>query len=268
MPGIAQVFDDGAGSVHRLDVERLRQKLVATGTAPVWQRADTADDRAVPAHEALAPLLPGGTLARGTIVSLPHRVAPPVGGGCDYLSLALLAGATAGGSWVAAVNFPGFGIAAASGLGAALSRILLVDAGERWLEAVNLLAGAVDMVLVPAPARASAEQQRRIGARVRVTERQRGCVLLFTGEWAGAHMWMRTERPQWGGLGDGTGNLTGRRVTIVAGGRGANGQQREVDVMLPAADGSLRTAAEGSGAFGEFGFEPPEAGEPPRLRIA
>ena len=268
MPAVAHVFDDGAGSVHRLDIKRLRQKLAATGTAPAWQRTDTAEERAVPVPPALMSLVPGGTLARGTIVSLPHRVAPPIGGGCSYLALALLAGATADGSWVGAVNYPGFGIAAASGLGAVLSRILLVEAGDRWLEAVHLLAGAVDVVLVPAPARASDEQQRRVGARVRVTERQRGCVLLFTGEWPGAHMWMRTEQPVWSGLGSGTGHLTGRRVTVVAGGRGANGREREVDVMLPAGDGTLRAGTQESGEFGEFDLGVPEVGEQPRLRIA
>lgn len=265
MPGIAHAFDEGAGSVHRLDVERLRKVVASTGTAPAWQRTGTAEERVVPVHSALAPLLPGGMLARGTIVSLPHWVAPPMGGGCSYLALAMLAGATAGGSWVAAVNYPGFGIAAASGLGAVLSRILLVEAGERWWEAVALLAGAVDMVLVPAPERSTAAQERGVAARVRVTDRQRGCALLFTGSWPGAHLSMRIERPVWGGLGQGTGNLTGRRVAVVAGGRRAGGQEREVDVMLPDGDGALRPAVQEPGSIGVPELED---GRPPRLRIA
>ncbi|MFD0634231.1 hypothetical protein ACFQ9X_24450 [Catenulispora yoronensis] len=72
----------------------------------------------------------------------------------SYLALALAAGASAGGAWCGVVGLPGFGIAAASGMGADLGRFLMVDEpGERWAEAVNVLAGAVDVVLVRPPRR-------------------------------------------------------------------------------------------------------------------
>jgi hypothetical protein len=67
----------------------------------------------------------------------------------SYLALGLLAGATAGGAWAAAVGCPNFGIRAAAELGGALERFLLLDEpGDRWPEAVALLANAVDIVLL------------------------------------------------------------------------------------------------------------------------
>jgi hypothetical protein len=138
------------------------------------------------------------------------------------------------------IGLPNFGIAAASGLGADLSKVLMLDdPGERWLDATAILAGAVDLVLLHAPRRPNATQLRRLAQRVRPTERQRGCVLVVTSPWEAAHLALTTRDPQWNGLGDGTGNLTGRHVTITATGRVTRGRQREVQVWLPARDGTV-----------------------------
>jgi hypothetical protein len=267
----AQVFDESGPRDRAADVARLRLLLTDSGTAPERRHADEATGQAgIPVHPALAPLLPKAGLARGTIVAMPHRVAPdPAGDGCpSYLALAMIAGATAGGAWAAVVNVPSLGIAALNGLGADLRRVLLVEAGDRWLDALDVLAPAVDVVLLASPGRTTAEQQRRVAARVRPTARQRGSVLLVAGAWGGAQLTLRTDRPRWSGLGDGFGNLTGRRVTVTADGRGANGRSREVDLMLPAGDGTVRAAAEESGEVGMPGLGGPDFDERPRLRIA
>src|SRR5262245_20127568 len=55
-----------------------------------------ANERLLPVLDPLAPLLPGGGLRRGSVVS--------VASGSTSLALALLAGASAAGSWCAAVG--------------------------------------------------------------------------------------------------------------------------------------------------------------------
>lgn len=227
---------------------RLRQHLVDSGTAlesraeVQARRREPADGGDIPVHALLRPLVPGGVLERGTIVAAPPRVGGtfPRAGAVSYLTLALIAGATAGGAWAGVIGFPNFGIAAASGLGADLSKVLMLDdPGERWLDATAVLAGAVDLVLLHAPRRPNATQLRRLAQRVRPTERQRGCVLVVTSPWEAAHLALTTRDPQWSGLGDGTGNLTGRRVTITATGRVTRGHEREVKLWLPAMDGTV-----------------------------
>ena len=221
----------------------LPRQLVANGTAPEVRHRGLADGGDIPLHQLLRPLVPGGSLARGTIVAAPPRIGALAAGagGISYATLALVAGATAGGAWAGAIGFPNFGIAAASGLGADLSKMLMLDEpGERWPDAVAVLAGAVDLVLLHAPRRPNATQLRRLANRIRPADRQRGCALVVTSAWEGAHLTLSTESPHWAGLGDGSGNLTQRRVTISAAGRAAHGQHREVDLWLPAVDGTMR----------------------------
>ena len=225
-------------------IARLRKQLVDNGTAPEARHREPADGGDIPLHPLLRPLVPGGILARGTIVTAPPRGGlespAPGDGAVTYATLALVAGATAGGAWAGVVGFPNFGIAAASGLGADLSKMLLLDEpGERWLDAAAVLAGAVDLVLLHAPRRPNATQLRRLTHRVRPGDRQRGCVLVVTGPWETAHLTLTVENPRWEGLGDGTGNLTRRRVTIGATGKATRGQQREVELWLPTAEGTI-----------------------------
>lgn len=249
---------------------RLRQHLLDNGTAPEAQarRCEPADGGDIPVHRLLRPLVPGGVLTRGTIVAAPPRAGAPFAGSgaISYLTLALIAGATAGGAWAAVIGYPNFGIAAASRLGADLSKILLLDhPGDRWADAAAILAGAADLVLLHAPQRPNAAQLRRLTHQLRPTDRQRGCVLVVTSPWEAAHLALVVREPRWEGLGDGTGNLTGRHVTIDATGRATHGQRRELDLWLPTADGGIGAEEE------EDGVSIPEqepGAERPRLRIA
>jgi hypothetical protein len=138
------------------------------------------------------------------------------------------------------IGYPNFGIAAASGLGADLSKILLLDRpGDRWADAAAVLAGAADLVLLHAPRRPDAAQVRRLTHRLRPTERQRGCVLVVTSPWEAAHIALVVREARWEGVGEGTGNLAGRHVTIDATGRATHGRRREIELWLPTADGSI-----------------------------
>jgi hypothetical protein len=235
--------EDRAAAVARLrvlvggDVSGAGPEPGRTAATDNAEGAGAAD---VPVLPALRTLVPSGALRRGGVLAVGDRVRP-WGDAPSYLALALAAGASAGGGWCGVVGLPAFGIAAASGMGADLGRFLMVDEpGERWAEAVAVLAGAVDLVLVRPPRRPVGEQVRRIGARIRRTARQRGAALVVAGEWPGADLRLRMTHAAWSGLGDGTGHLTGRQATITADGRGSAGRERTARLWLPAADGAVR----------------------------
>src|SRR6185312_15618563 len=97
---LAQVFDSEDSRRDRgAEAERLRAFLRESGTAPEQRNRGPAQGGAIPLHECLSPLVPGGVLNRGTIIALPPRAEPKsdFGAGPGYLALGLLAGATAGG---------------------------------------------------------------------------------------------------------------------------------------------------------------------------
>ena len=215
------------------DPRQLRE--VADRARPVV----LAGERVLPVVPALGSLFPDGGLRRGSTVS--------VGGGpaASSLALAVVAAASSLGSWCAAVGWPSLGVAAAAELGVALERFPLVAWPASLSEGPTIVAAlldAFDVVLVRAPSRGlRLGDARRLSARAR----ERGAVLVHVGsDVEGADVRLTTERPEWHGLGDGHGHLTGRTVDVVAGGRGAASRQRRVRVWLPAPDGGVTEAPE------------------------
>ncbi|MFP5320079.1 MAG: hypothetical protein ACLGI2_17525 [Acidimicrobiia bacterium] len=200
-----------------------------------------AGERLLPVLDPLAPLLPGGGLRRGTVVGV---------SGSTSLALALLAGASAAGSWCGAVGLPSLGVVAAAELGVALERFPLVAApagGEEWAWAVAALLDGVDVVLARPPSPVPARNARRLAARAR----ERSAVLVVTGvartPWPA--LWpealdgrLEAESAVWEGVGEGHGRLRARRVEVVAGGRGAATRPRRVSLWLPGPDGGVATA--------------------------
>ncbi|HEX8805212.1 MAG TPA: hypothetical protein VF743_13490, partial [Acidimicrobiales bacterium] len=82
--------------------EALVPQAVALGELAERVRpAALARDRLLPALPPLQPLLPGGALRRGTVVAVD---AGPGAGGTTSLALALAAGPSQAGSWVAVVG--------------------------------------------------------------------------------------------------------------------------------------------------------------------
>jgi hypothetical protein len=191
-----------------------------------------AGERLLPVVSALQPLLPGRGLRRGTTVAVGRSAA---------LALALVAGASAAGSWVAAVGLPDLGIVAAAESGIALERLTLVPApGARaWPIVVAALLDAVDVVLVRPPAGLPAGQARRLAARAR----ERGAVLVPLGSWSEpADLRLAVVSSDWQGLGQGHGRLLARRVEVVASGRGAATRERRLPLWLPGPDGTIAPA--------------------------
>jgi hypothetical protein len=203
-----------------------------------------ARDRTVPVVRALQGLVPDGGLVRGSVVG--------VGGeaGATSLALALAAGPSAAGSWVAVVGHPDLGLALADEVGVALDRLALVDepTPEHWAGVVAALIGAVDLVVVAPPRRARAADVRRLAARAR----ERGTVLVQTtapgpgsarGSVGGAglefDLRLQVVASSWQGVGSGHGHLRARRLTVDAGGRRRAARPRRAELWLPDERGQI-----------------------------
>jgi hypothetical protein len=195
-----------------------------------------AAERLLPVVPALRPLLPGQGLRRGSTVAVSRSAA---------LALALVAGASAAGSWAAAVGLPDLGMVAAAEAGIALERLALVPApGARaWPAVVAALLDAVDVVLVRSPAGLPAREARRLAARAR----ERGAVLVPLGAWPEApDLRLAVTASAWRGLGQGHGRLEARWVEVAVGGRGAAARERRAGLWLPGPDGTAALAVPGA----------------------
>ena len=195
-----------------------------------------ADARVLPVLGALEPLFPTRGLKRGSVVSV---------AGSTSLALSLLAAASAQGSWCAAVGMPALGLAAAAELGVALERFPLVPSPGRaagaggWAWVVAALVDACDVVIARPPRRLAGADARRLTARVR----ERGAVLVVAGPWPeAAEVRLTVASSAWEGLGPGYGRLLGRRVEVVAGGRGAAARERRLGLWLPHPEGGIGIA--------------------------
>ena len=205
---------------------------VATLVAPVA----LAGERLLPVLPALRPLLPGAGLRRGSVVAV---------AGSASLALAVVAAASAEGSWGAAVGVPALGPVAAAELGIVLERFPLVpttgtDGPGGWAAVVAALLDALDVVVARPDRSVRPSDARRLAARAR----ERGSVLVAVGGalWPAADVRLTVARAEWVGLGGGWGRLRGRRLEVVAGGRGSAARERRVALWLPHPDGGVAPA--------------------------
>ena len=256
------MFDDVGVDRSIADLRALlarTQRESARLPAVTVASADPVTRGVLPVLPALQALFPAGGLRRGTAVEVAVRedavaVGPrgrrtseggyaerPETGGCS-LTLALLAEASAAGSWCVLVGAPGLGLAAAAEAGIELSRFALVPApGQGWARAVGALVDGFDLVAVRPPADLAPTDARALTARAR----HHGAVLLSLGPWPGAEVRLAPVRTHWEGLGDGYGRLSARRMQVRATGRGtAGGRPRTAELWLPAAEGKAAELAE------------------------
>jgi hypothetical protein len=183
----------------------------------------TTVERSLPVGAALRPLFPGGCLRRGSTV----LIAQP-----DSTSLlfAVLAEASAAGSWCAVVGLPTLGLVAAAEAGVAVERLALVPRpGPEWTGVVAALLDGVEIVVAAVPGSVPARVAERLAARAR----QRGAVLIPIGRWPGADLTLEVVDGAWHGLGQGRGRLRAREVRVAASGRGAAARTRHADLWLP-----------------------------------
>jgi len=237
-----RVFD--TGGVRREGAEARLEELAAI--AERVRPTVLAGEQVLPVLGALAGLLPGG-LRRGSSLAVGAGRAGRPGGGATSLALAVAAGPSAAGSWVAAVGVPSLGLAAAAGYGVDLGRLVLVadPPADRFGQVVALLVDAFDVVLVRPPpglTAVRAADARRLAARAR----ERGSVLvrLDGGDaWpAAADVTLTVTATTWEGLGDGHGHLRARRAVVTSGGRRGAARPRRAELWLPGPDGAVAVA--------------------------
>jgi hypothetical protein len=213
---------------------RVTQATQAAQLAGVARRHDDVlpGEAVLPVLPALRDLLPAGGLQRGSVVAT---------GRWSLLCPALVAEASAAGSWCAAAGLPQLGVAAAAAAGLDPQRLLLIaDPGPGWPQVVASLLDGCDLVLLRPPDPPPAQVRRRLEA----TLRRSGGVLVVAGEWDGAQARLHIARQEWTGIGAGHGRLRARRVQVVADGRGAAARCEARWLWLPGPDGSVTAAGD------------------------
>lgn len=203
-------------------------------------------ERCLPVLGELQGLFPAGGLQRGSVVELGG------GPGITTLAMALLAGATKTGSWVATVGFEqvgGFeqiGWEAAEDLGVNLQHLAAVRCPARkWPTVVASLVESFDLVLCGPEVIPGAADLRRLRTRIR----ERGSVLMAIPHgwgsvaasgfrsssskargWHGSDIRLEIRECHWWGLGNGWGNLAERRLKVAVDGRGSMNRQRVFEI--------------------------------------
>jgi hypothetical protein len=189
-----------------------------------------AGERALPVLDALDSLLPEG-IRRGVTATVDG------GPGSTALALALGAAASRAGSWVGLVGAPELGLLAASELGLAPERLLVVpDCAARSVSTVvAALLDTVDVVYLRS-GDVTAADARRLQARAR----ERDAVLVPLGSWpVGADVRLSVSSPEW----HLDGRLVARTVEVTASGKGVYARERRARLWLPDKTGSVSRAS-------------------------
>ena len=151
------------------------------------------------------------------------------------LAMALVAGASRAGEWVAIVGAPDFGYEAAAAFGLDLSRTIAVpDPGEHWQSVTAGLIDVAGVVLLHPPARVAEQQAARLRSRLV----QKDAALVVWGEWPRCHQRLSVRSSSWVGLGQGHGRLTGRQVEVAV--SAASAPERTTSIWLPDPDQRVR----------------------------
>ena len=206
-------------------------------------------DQFLPVLTPLAPLLPGGHLARGAVVAVAPGGGGAGAGGGTSLAFALLAAAS-NGSWCGAVGTADPGVVALTELGVDLRHLVLVPRpGGQWAQVTATLLDGLDVVLLRPPGVVGPGVARRLAARAR----DAGTALVVLGParaWPeGADLRVTVRHGRWEGIGTGHGHLRCRRVEVEATGRRAAARTVVADLWLPGPSGGVGAVA-GAGAIG------------------
>jgi len=206
-------------------------------------------DRLLPVLGPLAPLLPGGGLQRGTVVAVDSATdnlgprggpAEPGAGGATTLAFALLAAASATGSWCAAVGTTDPGLVSVAEIGVDLVRLALVPhPGRAWAEATASLIEGMDVVLLFLPWPARPGVARRLVARAR--ERQAVLIVVASRPWwpEGPEVRLTVTAGSWEGVGLDHGHLRGRRVEVLSAGRRGASRPQVAALWMPGPTGAV-----------------------------
>jgi hypothetical protein len=122
------------------------------------------------------------------------------------------------------------------------------DLGPNWPQVIASLLDGCDLVLLRPPDRPSAQVRRRLESAVR----RYGAVLLVAGGWEGAQVRLRITSQAWTGVGVGHGRLRGRKVQVVADGRGEWSRAQTRWLWLPGPDGTVTAVTDDLALAREF----------------
>ena len=159
------------------------------------------------------------------------------------LALGVISRSVATGSWVAFVGTPTLGLEAASELGVSLARVVLVDVdggSSVWAERVAAAADGFELIVTCPPVGAE-----RVARRVRQRLQARGAVLLAVSASTpslACDVELASTGVAWAGIGQGSGHLMARRVTVAVTGRRVP-LRRECELLLPCPNGRMRLLA-------------------------
>jgi hypothetical protein len=215
-------------AVQEQVVERHRDLDALRRAAEAARPVTLAGERSLPVLDALGSLLPDG-LRRGITAVVDG------GPGSTALALALGAGASRAGSWVGVVGAPSLGLLAASELGLAPERLLVVadPPAASVATVVAALLDTVDVVYIGASV--AAPDARRLLARAR----ERESLLIPLARWPlAADVRLSVTDPEW----ELDGRLVARRVTVTASGKGVYARERTTQLWLPDATGAVSPA--------------------------
>jgi hypothetical protein len=178
-----------------------------------------AHERTVAVGAGFESLFVEGALVRG-------RTLACTGPAATSTALALVAPAVAAGAWLAVIDLPTIGLDAADELGVSLERVVAIasDDARRWPDVVAAAADGFDVLLVRVPAEIGAAAARKLAVRLR----QRDAITVVLGEPGplACDGDLRSDPPEWTGLGVGHGHLRARRVMLTASGRRIPGHRR------------------------------------------
>jgi hypothetical protein len=189
-----------------------------------------ARERVLPVPGVLGELLPGGSVTRGSVVT----ISGARGAGATSLALTLAAATTGTGEWAAVLDLDStVGGEAALEAGVALERFAVIRPGPgglppaRWAVVVAALIEGVSLVVAEVPRYARAADARRLVARTR----ERNAVLVPVegpgARWpAESTLRLSAQGGAWYGLRPGAGLLTERVVQVRVEGRGEAARPR------------------------------------------
>ncbi len=227
-----------------------RRRVIPADLAARVRPVSTAASRLLPLPAPRVPLFPDGALRRGGTT----LVTGAPGLGASTLALALLASASAGAGWSAAVGLADPGVVAIAELGFDLRRVVFVPRPRAgWADATAELLDGVDAVLVRPPGRVRPTAARHLVARAR--DRQSALVVLADrpDRWPeGPDAVLSVTASTWKGIGSGYGHLQARRAEVRAAWRRPAGRETSCTVWLPSGDGVMAAPAHGDDGADRF----------------
>ena len=218
---------DGAGSLVGLG-ERFRPTVLAR-------------DELIPVLDPFSGVLGASGIRRGSTIVI-ESAGPP---GATSVALGLLAAATMAGGWCAIVGLASVGLLAATELGCALDRLVLVPSPpSKPAKVLAALLEGCDIVVVGGWAYPNLRETRRLEAQVR--ERRSVLLPVRVGSADRGGRWpdppdvaLRVIESRPSGIGAGVGYLRARCVVVEATRRRISPRVVTEEIWLPSSDGSI-----------------------------